>query len=192
MLFLDFEASSLSPDSWPIEIGFAWIEAGRVHSRSAVIAPRPDWPLDDWSDAAQRVHGIALAEVRAGVDADSVAAATDAFAGFDVVSDNPAWEQRWLDRLREGRGPRLPVLKLRDEMLRRLDPPAANHFCRTLFRGDPAHRAGADAERIAHAWLAATASAGSGGVTPASPGRETSRFQVPVFQGGTRGIILHA
>ena len=28
LVFLDFEASSLSPGSWPIEIGWAWVEDG--------------------------------------------------------------------------------------------------------------------------------------------------------------------
>ncbi len=26
LVFIDFEASSLSPESWPIEVGIAWIE----------------------------------------------------------------------------------------------------------------------------------------------------------------------
>jgi DNA polymerase III subunit epsilon len=155
LLFLDFEASSLSPESWPIEIGWAWIEDGRVRSGSTLIAPRPEWPLADWSESAARVHGIALVEALAGVDADRVAEHTDAFAGFDVVSDNPSWEQHWLDRLRAGR-PRIGVMALRDAIAARLHPLEANWLCCSLLRADPGHRAAADAERLAAAWLDAT------------------------------------
>ncbi|MEY8799105.1 hypothetical protein AB9K35_02085 [Leisingera sp. XS_AS12] len=29
-VFIDFEASSLAPKSWPIEVGIAWVDSGRV------------------------------------------------------------------------------------------------------------------------------------------------------------------
>ncbi len=154
LLFLDFEASSLSPASWPVEIGWAWIAGGRVRSRATLIAPRPAWSLADWSEGAARVHGIPLGDVLDGAPADDVAAATDAFAAFEVVSDNAAWEQRWLDRLREGR-PRIEVRPLRQAMLARLTPSEADRLGCGLFRADPRHRAAADAERLAGAWLAA-------------------------------------
>jgi hypothetical protein len=154
LLFLDFEASSLSPQSWPIEIGVAWIEAGRVETGSMLIAPRPDWPLSDWSEPAALVHGIPLAEVLEGVPAEAAAAATDVIAACDVVSDNPIWDQRWLDRLRAGR-PRVRLLGLRPEMLRRLSPPAADDLCLRLLQNRSRHRAAPDAERLARAWLAA-------------------------------------
>jgi hypothetical protein len=156
LLFLDFEASSLSAGSWPVEIGYAWFADGRVETRALVIAPRPDWSMADWSEASARVHGIGLREVRAGVPAAAVAAETDAFAHFDVVSDNPSWEQRWLDRLREGRGPRVPVMGLRDAMRARLDDAAGGAVVRALLRTTAPHRAGPDAARLAHAWLGAT------------------------------------
>ena len=52
-VFLDFEASSLSKHSYPIEI--AWVfEDGR--SRSLLIGPEPNWT--DWSETAEGIHGI--------------------------------------------------------------------------------------------------------------------------------------
>lgn len=155
LLFLDFEASSLSPASWPVEIGYAWFADGRVETRAFVIAPRPDWSMADWSEASASVHGIGLREIRAGVPAAAAAAETDAFAHFDVVSDNPSWEQRWLDRLRGGRGPRIPVIGLRDAMRARLDDSAAGEVVRALLRVAAPHRAGPDAARLARAWLQA-------------------------------------
>lgn len=155
ILFLDFEASSLSANSWPIEIGMAWIEGGRVQVKSTVIAPRPDWSLAAWSEASERVHGIPFTEVEAGVPADIVAAETDWLAGFDVVSDNPAWDQLWLDRLRTGRAPYVSLLDMRTEVHRRLSCRAVDEFSRRHFQGVMTHRAGADAERLARAWFAA-------------------------------------
>jgi DNA polymerase III epsilon subunit-like protein len=156
LLFLDFEASALTPGSWPVEIGYAWIDRGRVHSRASLIAPRPEWSMDDWSDAAAHVHGIARADLAAAAPADDVAAETDAFADFDVVSDNPRWEQIWLDRLRTGRDRRIEVRPLARVIAERLDEDAASTLACALFRSDPPHRAGDDAERLATAWAAAT------------------------------------
>jgi DNA polymerase III subunit epsilon len=154
LLFLDFEASSLSTESWPVEIGWAVIDGGRVVSDSALIAPRPEWPLADWSESAFRVHGIMLDDAFLGLPAEAAAEATDRFAGFDVVSDNPLWEQHWLDRLRAGR-PRVTVLPLRQAMAERMTADEANRFCRALLRSTPAHRAEGDAARLAGAWAAA-------------------------------------
>ncbi len=156
LLFLDFEASSLTRYSWPVEIGYAWIAGGQVRSRATLIAPRPDWSMADWSEVSARVHGIPLAAIRAGEPADVVAAETDGFAGFEVVSENPAWEQRWLDRLRAGRRPRIEVRPLRSALRARLDDAATGAVASALFRSAAPHRAGPDAERLARAWLAAT------------------------------------
>ena len=49
LLFLDFEACALGPSSWPIEIGAAWIEEGKVRPASRLIRPHPSWPRDAWS-----------------------------------------------------------------------------------------------------------------------------------------------
>lgn len=155
LVFLDLEASSLGPRSWPIEIGCAWLEAGRVEVRSELIAPRPDWPLDDWCPAAQRCHGLTLAQVRRGQPAGTLAAATDALAGCEVVSDNPRWDQFWLDRLREGRGKRIVVRHVRAAAAARLPGLVADAFALALLRSVPPHRAGGDARRLADAWLSA-------------------------------------
>lgn len=155
LLFLDFEASSLAPGSWPVEIGYAWFADGRVATRAVLIEPRTGWSMADWSDDAARIHGIPLEHIRAGESADAVAAETDAFADYDVVSDNPVWEQRWLDRLRAGRGARIEVLPLRVAIRDRLDEHAAGSVSRTLLRQASPHRAGPDAARLAEAWLGA-------------------------------------
>ena len=155
LLFLDFEASSLTRGSWPVEIGFAWIESGRVEASSAIIAPRLSWSMDDWSEGAARYHGITLETVRSGRPAAEVAAETERFGDFTVVSDNPRWEQRWLDRLRAGRQP-IEVKSLRSMAGSRLTSHQADALALYLLRAASPHRAGADAARMAAAWLAAT------------------------------------
>ncbi|MEI4263634.1 3'-5' exonuclease [Roseovarius sp. D0-M9] len=57
---LDFEASSLSPDSWPIEVGLSWLENGYVQTWSSLIRPASNWSLFDWSLQSAAVHGITL------------------------------------------------------------------------------------------------------------------------------------
>lgn len=156
LLFLDFEASSLSRDSWPIEIGYSWIADGQVWTRASLIAPRPDWPLSAWSEVSARVHGIPQADLWSAPSADEIAAETDWFAGFEVISENPAWEQLWLDRLRAGRGPQIAVSSLRRALRERLDEQAASAVVQSLFRSTAPHRAGPDAERLARAWFKAT------------------------------------
>jgi DNA polymerase III subunit epsilon len=59
LIFLDLEASSLSSQSYPIEIGCAWIENDRVVQVSDLIRPDLSWP-PDWSRESEAVHGILL------------------------------------------------------------------------------------------------------------------------------------
>lgn len=154
LLFLDIEASSFDPASWPVEIGYAWLLAGGgIARRSAIIAPRPDWAVNAWSEAAAEVHGISLHAARAGIAADAVAAETDAFAGHEVLSNNPRWDQLWLDRLRADR-PAIPVRSFRAAITERLDAVEADAVALALFRSRAPHRAGADALRLAEAWAA--------------------------------------
>lgn len=155
LLFLDIEASSLAPHSWPVEVGWAWIEGGRVESRSVVVAPRPTWCASAWSEAAAGLHGLSRERVQGGREADAVAALTDAFAGRHVVSDNAAWDQLWLDRLRDGR-PRIAVHPLAALVRAELEPAAADAFALALLRSPAPHRAAGDAARLAGAWAAAT------------------------------------
>jgi len=159
LVFLDFEACGLAPASWPIEIGLAWIEGGRVRVEAHLIAPRRDWDLGLWCPTAARVHGIGLGALLAAPPADAIAPLTDRLAGCDVVSDNPRWDQRWLDRLRRDRAPRVHVTGLREAVRRRLSDHAAGTLSLALLRSPSPHRAGADAARLARAWAEAEADA---------------------------------
>lgn len=96
IVFLDFEASSLSKKSVPIEV--AWVfEDGR--SRSTLIRPAPDW--DDWAADAEAIHHISRDMLAAdGLSVGEVAAEMfDVLAGHDLYASAPSWDGKWLSAL---------------------------------------------------------------------------------------------
>src|SRR5690606_14325460 len=76
LIILDFEASSLNMESYPIEVGLAVATNlnAPIGSWSSLIRPDAAW-LDsgDWEPAAEAVHGIARASLLAGMSARDVA-----------------------------------------------------------------------------------------------------------------------
>ena len=110
IVFLDMEASSLAPDSWPVEVGLAWVTGGRVEVRSSLVRPEFYWSLRAWSRVSARVHGVALDELRRAPPAPQVARWAAGIVGdATLVSDAPEWDLRWLARLYEtAEGLRVP------------------------------------------------------------------------------------
>ena len=101
LFFLDFEASSLSEASFPIEVGWCG-EDGQGESH--LICPPPHWPVPgSWDPASEAVHGIALDTLmREGEPVDVVARRVWEALGseHDVVAcDAPIYDGRWLARL---------------------------------------------------------------------------------------------
>ncbi|MBP0447798.1 transcriptional regulator [Roseomonas sp. SSH11] len=103
LVFVDFEASSLAPGSYPVEVG--WV-AEHGEGEAHLIRPAPDWV--EWSAESEAVHGLARERlVREGEPAEDVARRVlDVLgaAGVVVVSDAAKWEQLWLDRLMRAAG----------------------------------------------------------------------------------------
>ncbi|MBI1495271.1 3'-5' exonuclease [Halocynthiibacter styelae] len=99
-VFIDFEASSLSQDSWPIEVGVAWLNETKVVIESKLIQPRPDWLESDWNAESQNVHGIQRSELDDASPPDDVAKwLLETVGGRPLFSDAPKFDQRWLNRL---------------------------------------------------------------------------------------------
>lgn len=94
--FLDCEASSLSDESYPIEIGWA-VDDGRP-PESHLIIPHPDWT--DWDPAAQAVHGISRRQLfEEGKPGPWVARRMlEVLRGHQVYSDAPE-DRRWTRKL---------------------------------------------------------------------------------------------
>jgi len=96
--FLDFEASSLSDRSYPIEV--AWSRPdGSIESHLISPAGIKEWT--DWDPAAEKVHGISRQELVAnGVAPNSVCdRMIDQLAGKAIYTDAPRFDGAWLARL---------------------------------------------------------------------------------------------
>jgi len=152
LVFIDFEASGLGRDGWPIEIGCAWISDGAPRVRASLIRPRPDWPMAAWSAESAAIHGITLAMLAAAPEADAVVAAfAPVLADATLVSDAPAFDQRWLDALLGRPGPRVRDFHVVAHELLGGSANALDWVYETLARTHAPHRAGPDARRLAKA-----------------------------------------
>lgn len=160
-IFLDFEASSLSPQSWPIEAGAAWLdEKGNACSWSSLIRPAPAWPRSDWADAAENVHGISQQELDHAPEAGRAAQElAGLLAGRTPVADAPVSDQRWLERLFAVRpGLDVPLIRdFNDVADEAFDGLVLDRLYEKLSRQPRPHRAGPDALRMARAFAHAQA-----------------------------------
>lgn len=154
---LDFEASSLSAVSWPIEVGISWIAGNEVQTWSSLIRPDENWDLQDWSPASAAVHGIALELL---TEAPARAWVTQEFhrqlRKRHLVSDAPEFETRWLSRL-IGIDPAHISLSVEDfdaVSFARFQGYALDMLYETVERQPAPHRAGPDTARLAAGWLA--------------------------------------
>ncbi len=155
---LDFEASSLSSASWPIEIGISWIERGKLRTWSSLIRPDPAWALDDWSSQSAAVHGIRISEIQG---APSAADVTEAFLTVrgdrQLVSDAPEFEARWLSRLLKAAGrDTIPAIgDFHGVSFALFGGYALDILYETVERRPAPHRAGPGTARLASGWLRA-------------------------------------
>ncbi|WP_337270792.1 3'-5' exonuclease [Oryzifoliimicrobium ureilyticus] len=165
IVFLDFEASSLNKNSFPIEI--AWVfEDGR--SRSTLIKPLPNWT--DWSDRAQSIHGISKQELlSAGAQVeDLVSEMLEVLQSHELYASAPSWDGKWLSTLLRAAGRPRHALKLAksDDAFAKaarlilgedVSDPEITELVKTVIEESeppvkPAHRALPDAMLELHRW----------------------------------------
>lgn len=94
--FLDFEASSLAQDSYPIEVGWVFEDgSGEEH----LIRPARAWK--DWAADAAALHGLTRERLVAeGEPHDRVARRILATLGpHEVYVSAPSWDGKWLSTL---------------------------------------------------------------------------------------------
>lgn len=110
-IFLDFEASSLGDDSYPIEVGWA-AEDGSTESH--LIRPAPEWT--DWDPGAEAIHNLSRARLVAdGEPHDQVARrALDALSGHEVFVSAPSWDGKWMSVLLRAAGLPRHALRFQD------------------------------------------------------------------------------
>lgn len=177
MAFLDFEASSLGKNSYPIEV--AWV-FDNGEAESFLIRPAPTWT--DWAAEAEAVHGLSRQDLIArGTAHDWIALhMLTVLRGVELYASAPSWDGKWLSRLLRASGIPRHALRLRDteEAQRRSVlqilatggvPPdrrggVASKILAAVSResetgAPPAHRALADAQHEWRLWQAACARA---------------------------------
>ena len=159
--FIDFEASSLDPDSFPVEVG--WCGVDPSDSGGAIIQPHPSWVGRRWDEGAEGLHKLTRERiVTEGLTPQAAhALAEAALQGAAVFSDAPAYDQRWHDELayaalgRHGaRGRRItirPIEELWGVIARRrgMSPEAVMDIANAVDAAMPSlHRAAVDASRL--------------------------------------------
>ena len=166
-VFLDFEASSLSDHSFPVEV--AWVfQDGR--SESHLIRPAPEWT--DWDAQAEAIHGLSRETLATdGAPHDAVAERMiEALSDHELFASAPSWDGKWLSALLRGAGLPRHALRLRDtdeamratatEILQGVVPSARLDVevhalvaqANAGKRANPAHRALADAQEEYATW----------------------------------------
>ena len=97
LIFLDIEASSLGPDSYPIEVAWTCTDGP---SDNFLIEPALDW--SDWDTFAElTVHRVSKAELSArGISVEQAARRLNrSVQGRMVLVDSLNWDGFWLERL---------------------------------------------------------------------------------------------
>jgi hypothetical protein len=109
LVFLDFEASSLSNQSYPVEV--AWVFEDGC-SRSFLIRPAPDWT--DWSSEAEAIHGISREILeKEGVAVSLIAEEmVETLSNHDLYASAPSWDGKWLSTLLRAAGRPRHALRL--------------------------------------------------------------------------------
>jgi hypothetical protein len=166
--FIDFEASSLNDEGYPIEVGWVF-EDGR--SEAHLIKPAAQWV--DWDEEAEALHHISRAMLRNGMPHEAVARRLlDVLAEHTVYASAPSWDGKWLSALLRAAGLPRHALRLKDsdeahfeaaaEALRpvvdpaRLESLAADIIEQartTIGQSPPHHRALDDARQEWQIWL---------------------------------------
>ena len=115
LLFIDFEASSLLPGTFPIEVG--WVGDG-VPGESHLIHPGA-FPWGDWSYESEAIHGISQDMLRfQGRPADWAARRLlTVLEGRQGVVGSMNYDTMWMELLLEAVGEDLPPLLSEDTAL---------------------------------------------------------------------------
>jgi DNA polymerase III subunit epsilon len=159
IMFIDFEASSLSENSWPIEVGLAWLDHdNKIRSAARLIKPHPSWDAEDWSERSAAVHKIPFDDLQTAEPAHEVAQWVARTVGFSrLISDSKPYDGYWLQKLMKtaGRSDEFEIFSLQEEVYDSFEGAARAMFNRAFANGHSPHRADQDAARIAQAWRAA-------------------------------------
>jgi hypothetical protein len=110
-VFLDFEASSLRKNGFPIEVGWVFEDDA---SENHLIRPAPGWC--EWDPQAEAIHGIPRDRLLAeGTPHDVVARRmVELLSPHALYASAPSWDGKWLSLLLRSAGLPRHALRLRD------------------------------------------------------------------------------
>lgn len=159
LMVLDFEASGLSADSYPIEVGVClWRSpADPLEGWSTLIRPTGDWLRDgEWSVASQTIHGIDRGDLDGGLTPTDTVSILDSL--LDCAHDRTVWvdggpfDLHWAKRLAAASSAPLRMkIGDFDALAGRLGPDGYRDLVKFIDRSPIPHRARADAERMVQA-----------------------------------------
>ncbi|MFO7839721.1 MAG: hypothetical protein R6X08_09515 [Desulfosalsimonadaceae bacterium] len=151
MIIIDFEASSLRKNSYPIEV--AWGDS-TDNIQSYLLNPDYMEGWTDWNPESHEYHGLTREELRRlGEDPRQVAGRmVEELAEEGVYSDEPHYDIRWKNRLLADSGYDPALIRIHDlnyylnELLRgaRCDRDLNDFICTFECSGSGRHRAAAD------------------------------------------------
>ncbi len=113
LYFIDFEASSLSFDSYPIEV--AW-GSTTAPIESFLINPTEIDAWSDWSEESEAVHNISYETLLLEGQSPKLVCdkLTQALDSVQVYSDAPSFDMDWLRKLYDAADATLPDIKIQD------------------------------------------------------------------------------
>jgi len=100
-LFLDCEASSLSHESYPVEI--AWSDEDENIETHLINVSEYPVCYTDWSKTAEKIHGLSQSYLKENGESPIVVAnrLNEILLEKKMYSDNPDYDAFWCDRLFE-------------------------------------------------------------------------------------------
>lgn len=124
LVFADIEASGLQYLSYPIEVGWAWVEEDHIEARSILVRPIQEWLSWEtgWNEEAEQLHGISRDQLLAtGVDpAEACELLNRELRAAEIAFDTgpAAHDARWLSILYKATPmePSFPLAKLSSDL----------------------------------------------------------------------------
>lgn len=153
LIVIDFEASALATDAYPIEVGIAIADTPTSDPVvwSTLVSPAPSWKIDQqWDPDAERIHGITRWELRDGLTARKAMDELNQRIpnGVKVWCDGGHYDKAWLEALSQA-ADLAPSFELRDLSTDwRCAAQLRECFMQLLASTRAPHRADQDAARV--------------------------------------------
>ena len=114
IIVIDFEASGLGSESYPIEV--AWGDGEQHPATSFLLNPEKMNGWTDWDPRSQEFHHISRDKlVKEGEDPKRIAEKmVNALAGKNVYSDEPRYDNMWKDRLLKDSGYDPKIIRIKN------------------------------------------------------------------------------